>query len=391
LKPVTVDTRGGPPPGLLIVGNFKPDVGYAWNTIGEYFVALGRMAQEEGMQSLICFPVLNDLPERFSKAGIDSVAFDFWSCGIRTLYRFVKDRSIRCIYLTDRPVFSPKYLACRLAGAKRIVVHDRTSGERQVPGALKRLGKKIVNRTPFSADLVLAISNYVRSRLISVSCFPPERIVRIWNGVDVRKFFPGKDDYVRDTYRIPRDHKIVFAYSRANGYKGIEVLIRAAARLVTGGGRNDVTFLFCGDGPDLEAFRSLVREEGLEGRFLCPGKARFVDRILLGVDLVVVPSLWQEGFGLSVVEGMAAGRPVIASKVGGIVEIITDGCDGYLVPPGDPAMLADRIAHLLDDDGERQRIGVDARRTVEARFDIEEKKKELVEQFRAFLPELTGN
>jgi glycosyltransferase involved in cell wall biosynthesis len=391
MNPSYTTRRGSRHSGLLIVGNYEPDVGYAWNTICEYFAALGRMAREEGVRATICFPVMNEAPERFAKEGIDAVHFDFWSSGFRALYRFVRDRSIRCIYLTDRPVYSLKYLVCRLAGAKRIVVHDRTSGERQVSGRFKRFGKRFVNSTPLSVDLALAISEYVRNRLIRVSCFPSERIVRIWNGVDVQRFFPGKDDYVREAYRIPRDRKIVFAHSRANGYKGIEILIRAAGRLVNGAGRKDVTFLFCGDGPDLDAFRNLVREEGLEGRFLCPGKANLVDRILKGVDMVVVPSLWQEGFGLSVVEGMATGIPVIASKVGGIVEIVTDGVDGYLVPPGDPVLLADRIARLLDDEGKRQRIGEAARNTVEARFDIEDKKKELVDQFRAFLPELTGN
>lgn len=382
------DGKSAPSYGLLIVGNYRPDVGYAWNTIGEYFVALGRMARNAGIGALICFPAMEDIPDRFAKEGIGAVAFDFWGSGIRTLYRFIQDRSIRLIYLTDRPVYSTKYLVCRFAGAKRIIVHDRTSGERKVPGLVKRLTKQLVNRSPFSADLALAISDYVRSRLVRVSCFPPERIVRIWNGVDLRRYFPGKDDYVRETYGIPSNTKIVMAHSRANGYKGIEVLIAAAVRLVHGNGRRDVTFLFCGDGPDLERFRKRVREERLEGRFLCPGKVSCVDRILLGVDLVVVPSLWQEGFGLSVVEGMAAGRPVIASSVGGIVEIITEGFDGFLVPPGDPASLADRIARLLDDKAERARMGMAARRTAEARFDIEEKKKELVEQVRPFLPEL---
>ena len=391
MNPGTATRHGTGRGGLLIVANYHPDVGYAWNTIGHYFEALGRMAREEGIRATICFPVMKEAPERFVREGMETVSFDFWSSGILDVYRFVRERSIRCIYLTDRPVFSSRYLACRLAGARRIVVHDRTSGERQAPNRWKRLLKKLAGRTPFAADLVLAISDYVRNRLVRVSCFPPGRIVRIWNGVDLQKFFPGRDDLVRAMFGIPRDRKIVFAHSRANGYKGIEVLIRAAERLVRGEGRSDVAFLFCGDGPDLEAFRSLVRESGLEDRFLCPGKASSVDRILRGVDLVIVPSLWQEGFGLSVVEGMASGRPVIASRVGGIVEIVTDGVDGYLVPPGDPQLLAERIARILDDEEEGQRIGIAARRTVEDRFDIEEKKRELVGQFRAFLPEMRGN
>ena len=106
-----------------------------------------------------------------------------------------------------------------------------------------------------------------------------------------------------------------------------------------------------------------------------------IDKILKGVTIVVVPSIWQEGFGLSVIEGMASGKAVIASNVGGIVEIIDDGENGYLFPAGDGQALALNIFGLVDDQPLRNRIGNAARRKVITNFNIQDKKRELLESF----------
>jgi glycosyltransferase involved in cell wall biosynthesis len=367
---------------LLIVGNYPLDVGYAWNTITEYFLHLGATFAESGGGAILCTPGDGPIPERFRSSSLKVEAFDFWGSSLREIVSYIRDRKIRIVYLTDRPILSVRYLACRWAGVRRIVVHDRTSGERDAPGWLKGAIKSLVVRYPLaSADRAVAISNYVSRRLETVSRFPKRRIVRIWNGVDVDRFSPGEDDYVFERFSIPKDRKVIFCYSRANSYKGIEVLIDAAETLVHGQKRQDVSFLFCGDGPDLESFRSRVRRKNLSDRFLCPGKVDSVARILKGVTAVVVPSLWQEGFGLSVVEGMACGKVVLASRVGGIVDIIRDAEDGYLFPPGDTGRLTSLLARVLDDGASREAMGAAARKTVIDRFNIEDKKRELSRLF----------
>lgn len=369
-------------PNLLIVGNYPLDVGYAWNTIMEYFRHLGEVFAERGGNATLCVPGSAEVTEKFRGSRIKVESFDFGGAGPLELVEYLRRKEIRIIYLTDRPVSSLRYLACRFAGVRQIVVHDRTSGERDVPGYLKGAFKTIITRYPIaSADRAVAISNYVSRRLESVSRFPKSRIVRIWNGVNVERFAPGEDDFLFERFGIPNDRKVVFCYSRANRYKGIEVLIDAAEVLVHGQRRKDAHFLFCGDGPDLEAFRSRVREKNLSEHFLCPGKVDKVDRILKGSTAVVVPSLWQEGFGLSVIEGMACGKVVLASRVGGIVDIITDTKDGFLLPPGDSGNLALLLARVLDDAQLREKMGAAARKTVIERFNIEDKKRELSRLF----------
>ena len=373
-----------PKNNLLIVGHFSPGVGYAWNTISEYFLALGKMFLDFGNRAYIWYPRAEQIPEKFQDTGIEIMQYDFFNSNLVDLYRFIKKNAVKVVYLTDRPVFSFRYLICRLAGVKKIVVHDRTSGDRAVPGLLKKWIKKIINHYPIlSADIAIAISEFVRQRLIRVNCFPEQRTVRIWNGIDIEKFKPGFDDFVFREFNIPRSKKIVFSYSRANRYKGIGVLIDTARILIHEKKRHDLFFLYCGDGHDLEHFRTLVRENNLTDYFLCPGETQSVDRILKGTHIVVVPSLWQEGFGLSVIEGMASGKPVIASRVGGIKEIITDSVDGYLVPPGDSRELAEKIGMILDNKDLHERVGSLARRTVINLFNIEDKKRELLQVFRS--------
>jgi glycosyltransferase involved in cell wall biosynthesis len=375
---------------LLIVSNFSANTGYAWHTIKEYFLALSKMFHDYGCHATICYPHVDRMPEELIDAGAEIVEFDFFSKPPMELFRFLRGRRTRVLYLTDRPAFSVKYLLCRIAGVKRIVVHDRTSGHRETPGPLKRIFKRMINVFPIlSADRVISISEYVRQRLIRVSCFPEWRTVKIWNGIDIKKFRPGWDDFVFEKYNIPRDKKVVFASSRANKYKGIQVLIEAAHILVHEKGRSDLFFLYCGDGPDLEYFRSLVNARGLGDHFLCPGKSDKIDRILRGASLVIVPSLWQEGFGLSVVEGMASGKVVIASRVGGIVEIIDDGEDGYLIPPGNSEVLSEVIMDVVEKDRLMEKIGAKARKKVVEKFDINEKKGELLSLFRAVVFENT--
>jgi glycosyltransferase involved in cell wall biosynthesis len=368
---------------LLIVSHFSPDVGYAWKTISEYFVAIGEMFVERGNRAIICYPEVERAPDKFDSTGIEIVKFDYATTNMSSLYRFLRKNAIRTMYLTDHPTFSFKYLVCRLAGVKKIVVHDRTSGDRDTPRLFKRWAKKIINQSPLmSADVAIAISEFVRQRLIRTSCFPARRTVKIWNGISLKRFRAERDDFVFYQYNIPLDKKIVFAYSRANKYKGIQTLIEGASSLIHEKKRQDLFFLYCGDGPDLQYFRDLIDSYDLGEYFLCAGKSEDIDRILRGVSIVVVPSLWQEGFGLSVVEGMASGKVVIASNVGGIVEIIDDGRNGYLFPAGDRQALTARILRVLDDEDLQKMIGEAARRTVIEKFNIDDKKEELLKLFK---------
>src|SRR5207253_4318491 len=111
--------------------------------------------------------------------------------------------------------------------------------------------------------------------------------------------------------------------------------------------------LLVGDGADEKRFRALAKEQGGDVRFL--GVRDDVERILASSDVVIVPSHWEEAFGLAVVEGMAAGKPVVVSRSGAMPQILGD--TGLVVPKRDPAALADAVGRLLDDPLLRARLG----------------------------------
>lgn len=367
---------------LLIVGNFSSDTGYAWRTIEEYFVALGEFFLEKGCRVLVCYPKVDEISDRIASAKLEVLEFDFAKSSLTGLYRFMKRHEIRVLYLTDQPVYSVKYLICRLAGVKRIIVHDRIAGGDDIPGPLKRTLKTLVNYYPLlSADRAVAVSEFIRQRLLGISCFPAGRTVKIWNGIDIERFRPVRDSFVFRRFGIPLTARIVFASSRADRKKGIPVLIEAADILINQKKIRDLYFLYCGDGYDLAYFKELVSRKGLEKIFICAGESQDVWRILAGVHVVVVPSVCQEAFGLSVVEAMACGRVVVASRIGGIAEIIRDGVDGHLISAGAVDTLAEKIADVLEHAEDQQRVGLRARRSVVEKFNISDKKQELVELF----------
>jgi glycosyltransferase involved in cell wall biosynthesis len=110
------------------------------------------------------------------------------------------------------------------------------------------------------------------------------------------------------------------------------------------------------------SLRDLASELGVSDRVEFVGFVPAVGTELARLDVLVVPSLVPEGFGLTVIEGMAAGLPVVAPDAGGPADIVTDGVDGVLVPPGDAVALASALRRLASDPPTRQRLGDAARR-----------------------------
>jgi glycosyltransferase involved in cell wall biosynthesis len=128
-----------------------------------------------------------------------------------------------------------------------------------------------------------------------------------------------------------------------------------AARRVLEAGR-DSQFLLVGEGKEERALRRMVREYGLEGRVVLAGYRPDIPQVLAALDVFVLPSLY-EGLPTTLMEAMAAGRPVVATDVDGNRDLIRDGETGLLVPPRDAEALADALVHLLSAPDERERLG----------------------------------
>ena len=217
-----------------MVGNFSSGTGYAWNMINSCFFALGREFIKEKNHAFICYPIVDEINPVFIGSNIEIVEFDLLKADLYKVYKFLKNNKIKNLYLINHSTFSILYPISRLAGVKKIIVHDHaSSGVDSTNGLLKKILKTILNRTPFfTPDKIIVISEFVRRRKVIGSCFPDNKIEVIYNGVDAEQFKGSCGIDILSDFNIPSGKKIVFCAARANLYKGIDFFIEAARQLI---------------------------------------------------------------------------------------------------------------------------------------------------------------
>lgn len=212
------------------------------------------------------------------------------------------------------------------------------------------------------SDGVTAISDYLRERTLD--------FFGVRNEIRVIKNFVNCDMYQPDPDRrrrsalAPDGEKILMHISNFRPVKRVLDCIRilesvrrhAAAHL-----------LMVGDGPDRGPAERLARDLGLEDHVTFAGKQQHVERLIPVAHVLLLPSEL-ESFGLAALEGMACGVPPVATRVGGVPELITDGVDGYLQDVGDTEAQAEKAVCLLTDEGLHRRMSRAARETAETRF-----------------------
>ena len=215
-----------------------------------------------------------------------------------------------------------------------------------------------------SVDAVIAISEGVRTALIRVGV-RAERIRVVPSGIDARALAapPAARAAVRREWGLGDDEVAVVALGALEVRKGHAVLLAAAAGLASAAPR--LRYVFCGEGRQAKALAGAAA--ALDGAARLVGFRRDVAACLAAADIVALPSL-QEGLGVAALEAMAAGRPVVASRVGGLAEAVVHEETGLLVPPGDPTALAAALARLARDPDLRARLGAAGHARVLARY-----------------------
>jgi glycosyltransferase involved in cell wall biosynthesis len=203
------------------------------------------------------------------------------------------------------------------------------------------------------ADLYLAISNGVRDVLIECG-IPAEKIRLVPSGIDLDKFLRVRgNDYVKSEFGIEDDTQVVGNIAALAPHKSQADLIQAA-KIVAAEFPN-AKFLIVGEGELRARLESLVGELGLGGRVVLTGFREDPLEILSTFSCFALSS-YLEGLGTSVMDAQAMGVPVVATRTGGVPDIVEDGVSGLLVPPRDPAALAGAISRLLRDGDLRQRL-----------------------------------
>lgn len=183
--------------------------------------------------------------------------------------------------------------------------------------------------------------------------------------------------------RKTRSCQLVMTAGRLSTDKGIHVLLDAVPAVLARA--PDARFVICGDGDQRGRLKQQVRDLGIVGFVVFAGFRNDLDQWMPNADLFVLPS-FTEGLPNVLLEAHAGGVPVVATAVGGTPELVADGHTGWLVPPGDPKAMADRIVQLLADEDLRSRMGQAARKRVRRHFSFEIQAQE----YRDLFDELAG-
>ncbi len=281
------------------------------------------------------------------------------------LARWLRRERIDVVHTHDNRPLIYGAGAARLARVRR-VVHTQH-------GQSLRLSKRQARLVNFMAGLTdhFACVSKDSAALAVEQGVSPRKVCIVWNGIDTTRF-----------RFAPCASGPAVSVGRLNPEKDHETLLRAAALVV----RADATFRLeiAGDGPCLPRLRDVTAELRLEKQVKFLGQVRDVPALLERSGLFVLPSV-SEGVSLTLLEAMASGVAIVATRVGGNPEVVADGATGVLVPARDPAALAAAILRLRGDEGERRRLIVAGRERVERLFDV----RRMVADYEALYEETT--
>ncbi len=367
---------------ILLVANWESDVGYAWWLMETFWVAISRHFEPTGKKSYLIYPRITRIPDSITASDIKVLEHDFQAHSVTNLARLlqvIKKNGIEYIYLTDASSYSLYYLLLRLWGIKAIVVHDHTPGERTAAYGWKKLFKRSIQRIPFyTANHFVAVTEFVYKRFTEVTCIPQEKCSIARNGIvpiNLDKVDPG---YARREFGIPDDRTIIVTTGRASYYKGIDIFIECANRMINEEKMEQLHFLYCGDGTDIDDFKSLVERYSLEGHFTFAGKRSDIPAILASCQIGFHAATGEVGYSLSILEYMSAGLVTIVPDRPSTSLATTHMDNGILYRPRD-IKSATKAIHTALNPETAGPIRDNAIRTVRENFNIESTTKQLVQ------------
>ncbi len=300
-------------------------------------------------------------------------------------WRYARQAPPDVVHLHFCVVFSPLPWVLRLAGARHIVFTEHISLPMAERHGLRSLAARIRNGACMRAmDRALAVSGYVKERLVRSDFLPADKVEVLYNGIDLRRFRAVQSDpaAVRRGLGIPPAAPLILSIGQLIEFKGMHVLIDALARMEDAG----VHALIVGEGPEDDRLARDIEHRGLANRVQLLGRRDDIAELLHAADLFVLPSVWNEALGYVIVEAMASGKAVVATRVGGIPEVVEDGVTGVLVEPGNAALLALAAESLLRDPERLGRLGAHGRQVAESTFALEA----AIERTMAIYHELAG-
>jgi L-malate glycosyltransferase len=323
-----------------------------------------------------CFHAEGFRAEELQAAGVPVVRFPVTSfvrpsviSGLLAMGRYIGEYGIQLVHTFDVPLNLFGVPAARLFRAPRVLSSQRAH-RALTPGVRRRL----LRLTDRMVDGIVVNSEAVRRELLEEDRVPARLIHLCYNGIDAAFF---------ECSRRPMTGPLVIGVICAlRPEKGLETLMEAFARLTSP--QSMARLRIIGSGPSLPSLQQLAQKLKLDGRCTFEPATKNVPAALEQIDIFVLPSL-SEALSNSLMEAMASGCCVVASKTGGNPELVTDQQSGLLFPPGDSAALAACLDLLLRNGGLRSRLAAAGAERMRSEFTLERAARRMAEIYAEVL------
>ena len=234
----------------------------------------------------------------------------------------------------------------------------------------RRIGRRLF---PAWGNHVIAISKPVEGSLIHDFHVKLGRVSTIFNAIDINdlkaRYNQKNPDVIRKELNISKTNKVIGIVARVVADKGHEYFLRAAEKLVHDS-HPDVKIVIVGEGPYLKNIKKLVQRLELSDSVRFLGNINDITYALAVIDIFVLPAVWREGFGLSIIEAMAVSKPVIVTNIWALNELVQNRVNGLMVEPKDIDGLADAIQELLKDEELYKKVASNGSEMVKREFSI---------------------
>jgi glycosyltransferase involved in cell wall biosynthesis len=244
----------------------------------------------------------------------------------------------------------------------------------------KRLLARAINR---QLTKVVCVSEYGYRCITGLDLLPLDRFKLIYNGVDLSRVTPGTNlaAEFRQRYSIPFQRAIVLQVSWIIPEKGIAEMLQVARQVLSK--TQNVQFVLVGDGAFRDQYMREAQELGIANHITWTGMVEdpFAEGVYDAADVVCQLSNWEEVFGWMIAEAMAYQKPVVATRVGGIPELVRDSVSGFLVEKGDIHATAEKIIQLLESPDLRRRMGNAGSQIAKDKFELRRNVSKLIELY----------
>jgi glycosyltransferase involved in cell wall biosynthesis len=325
-----------------------------------------RALQERGHRVWLCCRPETELAKRAVAQGVPvkllTFRGDFDPFTIAQLAWLMKHEQIEVVLTNMDKELRLGGIAAKIAGVSAVIPR------RGIDYPLKNRWRYRLAYNVLAARIIANSEATKQALLRNAPWLDSERIEVIYNGIDMQPFLQPSRRCLRTEWGVPQQAPLLGFVGQLDERKGIDVLLKAFERVHRQ--VPQVRLVLVGRGALQETIESEVRRQNWGSAVLLPGFMDDVVSVMQAIDILLLPSLW-EGFGIVLIEAMAAGKPAISTNTSSMPEIIVDGQTGYLVPPNNAEILADRVIELLQNPLRREQFGSAARRRAAEFFTLD--------------------